>query len=811
MPFAIQEGFPKGLTSDLVVMSWCPTMDLIAICTEEHLAVHRLNWQRLFTISGLDHLVLCLAWSPDGKLLAAGHSDGSVSLYNVEDGELLSVSRAHPSSLSLLGWVPAAAEPGVRESPYVGSVAGRFAPLPQLPKNATPQQLLLEDGPPTPDLALQKLLLFEGDQTAQLDVALSADADARVHLSVHGRFSLGSVQLAQLPALRFDGGSPQLVCAELAPTLHALTAVLRTTTATRVLLPDGTWERHPAGHLLLAFRTGQLGRSRLEIHALALASMQCDALCERVRLAIDSGEAVWRDAVKPLDDKLQALHERVLRESGGETSAATALISLLASGIPTAELHSFFLRELKSSDLIRRLKEVGMAAAALTQLCVSQLHPALEMLVERLGHLEGLAAWPHAFASLGLQATRVVAAISAAISLRASAELLLTRVRKAHAQLGQLLGWLVRVHRQLQDEQTPAADEIAPLDVASLAAFLKAAARRDGIPRDDVSELFTDGAPVEAAAEDPLDEIANLGPPQRLKTARLALEKSLSDCFTPVATHVSAGFQLHSCVLLDAAEGAPPAAADGADAVPRLHLDLRHPPPPPPKPAAAGGLGGAAEAPTAPAQPSLMLAVAPTERGVCAAAGGAEARLVLLRARWALADAEPPAWEVCAVGGAEGGGEAFGSALFYKEAHIALLWRAAAERSTALGLLDHSALTWVPLAAAPAAGGASNGEAAAPSLLMRASAMLRDGRLELNTLEPERARTFSKTEGARLALSQQRGMACLVTRTRRVLLLDLEDDDDDDDEDDDDDDADADTAAQDSGGDGADVAMDEDD
>ena len=151
----------------------------------------------------------------------------------------------------------------------------------------------------------------------------------------------------------------------------------------------------------------------------------------------------------------------MLRESGGETSAATALISLLASGIPTAELHSFFLRELKSSDLIRRLKEVGMAAAALTQLCVSQLHPALEMLVERLGHLEGLAAWPHAFASR-LQATRVVAAISAAISLRASAELLLTRVRKAHAQLGQLLGWLVRVHRQLQDEQTPAADEIAP-------------------------------------------------------------------------------------------------------------------------------------------------------------------------------------------------------------------------------------------------------------------------------------------------------------------------------------------------------------
>ena len=238
MPFAIQEGFPKGLTSDLVVMSWCPTMDLIAICTEEHLAVHRLNWQRLFTISGLDHLVLCLAWSPDGKLLAAGHSDGSVSLYNVEDGELLSVSRAHPSSLSLLGWVPAAAEPGVRESPYVGSVAGRFAPLPQLPKNATPQQLLLEEGAPTPDLALQKLLLFDGD-AANLDVALSADTDARIHLSVHGRFSLGSVQLAQLPALRFDGGGKPLIASvEVRPppprtAAHTLTRPARRLTARR--------------------------------------------------------------------------------------------------------------------------------------------------------------------------------------------------------------------------------------------------------------------------------------------------------------------------------------------------------------------------------------------------------------------------------------------------------------------------------------------------------------------------------------------------------------------------------------------------
>ena len=240
MPFEVLEGFPKGCGGDVLAMEWCPTMDLIALITSDsQILVHRVTWQRLFVISVDEQPVRCLAWRPDGKQLAAGHADGSVTLYDVEDGEQLSRHREHPSPLCLFSWVEAApagrqlspagctpcasaahatpplfplhhwsshplplaalptplllarspllpsGESAARESPYVGSLAGLFAPLPQLPKQATAQQLLMDEGAPQLDAPLRHLL-FEAHQTLGFDVAVTADTNTRVHLAVSG-------------------------------------------------------------------------------------------------------------------------------------------------------------------------------------------------------------------------------------------------------------------------------------------------------------------------------------------------------------------------------------------------------------------------------------------------------------------------------------------------------------------------------------------------------------------------------------------------------------------------------------------------
>lgn len=69
----ITELLNKGLAHDVLLASWCPTMDLLAIVASNNtLSVHRLNWQRLWSLP-LPCTVTAVCWKGDGKMLAVGH------------------------------------------------------------------------------------------------------------------------------------------------------------------------------------------------------------------------------------------------------------------------------------------------------------------------------------------------------------------------------------------------------------------------------------------------------------------------------------------------------------------------------------------------------------------------------------------------------------------------------------------------------------------------------------------------------------------------------------------------------------------
>ena len=60
----------RGLTSDVVLASWCPTMDLLAlVMSDSQLSVNRLNKQRLWVLAP-DSKITAITWQPDGKILA---------------------------------------------------------------------------------------------------------------------------------------------------------------------------------------------------------------------------------------------------------------------------------------------------------------------------------------------------------------------------------------------------------------------------------------------------------------------------------------------------------------------------------------------------------------------------------------------------------------------------------------------------------------------------------------------------------------------------------------------------------------------
>ena len=577
----------KSLGGDISCMEWCPTMDLLALVTaDSQLMVHRrpvrqgAEFHKLFTHAGFDHPVTCLVWRPDGQVLAVGHADGSISLFGVEEGEQIGHAHEHSEALCLFRWVAASADDDDASAPdYSCSLVGIFPPLPQLAKQGSVQQYLCEEGTPPLDATLYRLL-FEPHASLFFDIAVTADTAARVHLAVHGRFSLGCVPIAELSsgALTFGGSTPSLLAVQLASSLHALTVVARTSAPSHALLPDGTWQEQPAGTLLLAFRTGQLTRARREIRALALSFMQCKALASRAKEGLHAAQRLWQEAVSPLHTKMASLAAK-LQDTRGLKTVSEQLAVLLAAGVPSPLLQAFFSTELREIELTRALKCLGVAASALTQLCLMHVHPALEILIQRLSHLEGLSKWPFHFAALGLQPPRVAAALEAAASLRASAELLLVAVRRTTPELCAFLGWLVRMVRKVRDEPPPTAEEMPPPKIKVVAAFLLASRSRvGGLPYDQVNDLFaeydsaqgTEGAApppplLSPEDDDALSRLAPLPMTCRLPVAILSLESMLGECFSPVAHHVSAGFQLHSCTPIDAASAAEIEAAARPD------------------------------------------------------------------------------------------------------------------------------------------------------------------------------------------------------------------------------------------------------
>lgn len=177
--------------------------------------------------------------------------------------------------------------------------------------------------------------------------------------------------------------------------------------------------------------------------------MQCRALAERASATIDLAARTWNDATSGFHSRIQDLQAVVknacrpplllalqasswqlphratstsldirppvslqvdqvsdLDPSDGPATVNQELLALLALGVPTARVSDFLCHTWREADLSRALKATCAASETIIQLCVTQVAPALEMLIHKLGHLHGLAKWPHHFAvTLGLQAS----------------------------------------------------------------------------------------------------------------------------------------------------------------------------------------------------------------------------------------------------------------------------------------------------------------------------------------------------------------------------------------------------------------------
>lgn len=160
----------SALWRSLVTPAWHQASSTVAInthtttrgcCTSANLSVNKADatcqWYQCLTPCGLcvgvleahvtlEHvcclnpsfptqaLVTALCWRPDGKQLAAGHADGSISILDVETGDVVSENKVHYAGIASLQWSdqadPAAADAAHASTAFGGKSAGK---QPQVP------------------------------------------------------------------------------------------------------------------------------------------------------------------------------------------------------------------------------------------------------------------------------------------------------------------------------------------------------------------------------------------------------------------------------------------------------------------------------------------------------------------------------------------------------------------------------------------------------------------------------------------------------------------------------------------------------
>ncbi|KAL8463079.1 hypothetical protein ACS0TY_033919 [Phlomoides rotata] len=137
--------------------------------------------------------ITSICWRPDGKAIAVGLEDGTISLHDVENGKLLRSMKFHCVSVICLNWVEDRKKlmDGDRcNSTYEDRTARFFPPAPRVPQ--TPGLVQGDSSSFMDDNDDSFRELFDSSHQ-QLDILCSGDKDGNIYFNIFDIFPIGKV------------------------------------------------------------------------------------------------------------------------------------------------------------------------------------------------------------------------------------------------------------------------------------------------------------------------------------------------------------------------------------------------------------------------------------------------------------------------------------------------------------------------------------------------------------------------------------------------------------------------------------------
>ncbi|CAK9141794.1 unnamed protein product [Ilex paraguariensis] len=476
LPFQLQ--FDKPIASQIKIAEWNPEKDLLAMVTEDSkILLHRFNWQRLWTISP-GRCITSLCWRPDGKAIAVGLEDGTISLHDVENGKLLRSMKSHTVAILCLNWEDNGhqiADDSSKISAYEDRTSRFFPPPPRAPRipGLVPGDTgFMDDG----DEPFREL---SNSSHQRFNILCSGDKDGSICFSIFGIFPIGKVNIHNFSIHSTIMGTPITYGfrnASISKVALSKDLCYLTVMCSGELFEDGVEpsERQIAGHNFLGFQcllldTSILWKRKNELHQVAQQASNIEDLIEVIRASLSVMFKQWSDAMHAFHEKFDSLSTLII-DHGLDSTPQEEFLSLLGGARTSPPVHQFLVNSLGEAGLKRVAKVVCGAGRELQQLVLDHLQPAAEIVAFRMGELRGLSKWRARYQGIGLDETLMDNATEKAGMFLIQVERFMRVLSSVVQQFSNFFSWLLKYVKILMSEPS---DQLLPFSSELVIIFLK--------------------------------------------------------------------------------------------------------------------------------------------------------------------------------------------------------------------------------------------------------------------------------------------------------------------------------------------------
>ncbi|XP_039049767.1 anaphase-promoting complex subunit 4-like isoform X2 [Hibiscus syriacus] len=473
LPFQLQ--FDKPVASQIKFAEWNPEKDLLAMVTEDSkILLHRFNWQRLWTIFP-GRCITSLCWCPDGKAIAVGLEDGTISLHDVENGKLLRSLKSHIVAVVSLNWEEdgqVIKDDSVNNSTYEDRTSRFFPPAPRVPRMPG----LVPGDTGFMDDSEDSFRELSNSSYQRFNILCSGDKDGSICFSIFGIFPIGKINIHNLSipipfateptTYRLSNASISKVALS-KDLCHLIVMCSGELNHDEVESAERQLDMH--GFHCLLLDTSIFWKRKNELHQVAQQASNIEDLIEVIRTSLSVMSKQWKDAMHTFHEKFDSL-SRLIIDHGLDSSPQEEFLSLLGGARTSPPVHQFLVNSLGELGVKRVSKVVCGAGKELQHVVLDHLQPAAEIICFRMGELRGLSRWRTRFQGIGLDETLINNATEKSGILLAQVERFMRVLSSVVQQFSNFFNWLLKCIKLLMQEPS---DQLLPYNSELLVIFLK--------------------------------------------------------------------------------------------------------------------------------------------------------------------------------------------------------------------------------------------------------------------------------------------------------------------------------------------------